>query len=94
MRGNSIVAAINAAICGWASAPFPASSRGRAPRCVGSRRACSAAANIFLVVHPNLARVARVRAVMDFVVALFTRDAELSERRPATGESGRNRLTA
>jgi len=31
--------------------------------------------DIYLVVHPDLARVARVRAVMDFVIELFTRDA-------------------
>ena len=31
--------------------------------------------NVFLVVHPDLARVARVRAVIDFLVETFARDA-------------------
>jgi hypothetical protein len=29
---------------------------------------------IYLVVHPDMARVARVRAVMDFVIEVFKRD--------------------
>jgi hypothetical protein len=33
--------------------------------------------DVTLVVHPDLSRVARVRAVMDFVVEVFTRDARL-----------------
>ena len=77
MRGNSIVAAINAAICGMGIGAVPCFLaenepllRRLTPRVLGGR-------DIFLVVHPDLARVARVRAVMDFVVALFTKDAEL-----------------
>jgi len=77
MRGNSIVAAINAAICGMGISAVPC-FLGEVeplllrltPRVVGSR-------DIFLVAHPDLARVARVRAVMDFVVDLFARDAAL-----------------
>jgi len=77
MRGNSIVAAMNAAICGMGIGAIPcflgeaeAGLRRLTPRVVGAR-------DIYLVVHPDLARVARVRAVMDFVVDLFTRDATL-----------------
>jgi DNA-binding transcriptional LysR family regulator len=77
MRGNSIVAAINAAICGMGIGAVPCflaegdpALRRLTPRVLGAR-------DIFLVVHPDLARVARVRAVMDFVVDLFTRDATL-----------------
>jgi DNA-binding transcriptional LysR family regulator len=77
MRGNSIVAAINAAICGMGISAVPCLLgegqpllRRLTPRVVGVR-------DVFLVVHPDLARVARVRAVMDFVVELFTRDAAL-----------------
>jgi DNA-binding transcriptional LysR family regulator len=77
MRGNSIVAAINAAICGMGIVAVPcflAESepllRRLTPRVLGGR-------DIFLVVHPDLARVARVRAVMDFVVDMFARDAAL-----------------
>ena len=40
------------------------------PRVLGSR-------DIFLVAHPDLARIARVRAVMDFIVEAFVRDAAL-----------------
>jgi hypothetical protein len=34
---------------------------------------------MFLVVHPDLARVARVRVVMDFVVEMMTSEARLLE---------------
>lgn len=77
MRGNSIVAAINAAICGMGIGAVPCflaesdpALRRVTPRVIGAR-------DIYLVVHPDLARVARVRAVMDFVVELFTKDATL-----------------
>ena len=83
MRGNSIVAAINATVCGMGISAVPcffAESEPRlrrlTPRILGGR-------DIFLVVHPDLARVARVRAVMDFVVELFARDAAAVERSPA-----------
>src|SRR3954463_10253828 len=77
MRGNSIVAAINATVCGMGISAVPCflatgdpRLRRLTPRVLGDR-------DIFLVVHPDLARVARVRAVMDFVVELFVRDAAL-----------------
>ena len=86
MRGNSIVAAMNAAICGVGVCAVPCFLaenepllRRLTPQVVGAR-------DIFLVVHPDLARVARVRAVMDFLVELFVRDAALwsgAEPRPA-----------
>jgi DNA-binding transcriptional LysR family regulator len=75
MRANSIVAALNAAIFGlgvgvlpcFMADPEPALQR-LSPRVLGAR-------DVFLVVHPDLARVARVRAVMDFIVEAFQRDA-------------------
>jgi DNA-binding transcriptional LysR family regulator len=77
MRGNSIIAAINAAICGMGIGAVPCflaetepHLRRLTPRVLGGR-------DIYLVVHPDLARVARVRAVMDFVTELFARDATL-----------------
>jgi DNA-binding transcriptional LysR family regulator len=77
MRGNSIIAALNAAICGMGITAIPCflavgepRLRRLTPRVLGGR-------DISLVVHPDLARVARVRAVMDFVVELFDRDAVL-----------------
>jgi hypothetical protein len=46
--------------------------------------------DIFLVVHPDLVRVARVRAVMDFVVELFAKDAALwSGASPESSTSSR-----
>jgi DNA-binding transcriptional LysR family regulator len=77
MRGNSIVAAINATVCGMGISTVPCffadgepRLRRLTPRVLGGR-------DIFLVVHPDVARVARVRAVMDFVVELLARDAAL-----------------
>ena len=77
MRGNSVVAVRNAAICGmgitvlpcFLAEPEPQLQR-LSPRVLGER-------DIYLVVHPDLARVARVRAVMDFIIELFERDAAL-----------------
>ena len=75
MRGNSIIAAMNAAILGLGLTVLPCfiadaeSALCRlTPRLLGTR-------DIFLVVHPDLARVARVRAVMDFIIEAFERDA-------------------
>ena len=77
MRGNSIVASLNAAVCGMGIGALPCfladtapGLRRLTPRVLGAR-------DIFLVVHPDLARVARVRAVMEFVVETFTKDAAL-----------------
>ena len=77
MRGNSVVAVLNAAICSMGVAVIPCflgepepQLRRLTPRVLGAR-------DIHLVVHPDLARVARVRAVMDFIVELFERDAAL-----------------
>ena len=75
MRGNSIVAAMNAAILGLGLTVLPcfiadgeSALRRLTPRVLGAR-------DVFLVVHPDLARVARVRAVMDFIIETFERDA-------------------
>jgi DNA-binding transcriptional LysR family regulator len=77
MRANSIVSAFNAVILGlgvsvlpcFMADPEPTLER-LAPQVLGGR-------DIFVVVHPDMARVARVRAVMDFVVESFERDAAL-----------------
>jgi DNA-binding transcriptional LysR family regulator len=77
MRGNSILAVLNAAIFGMGLAVLPCfiADAEKAltritPRVLGVR-------DVFLVVHPDLARVARVRAVMEFVAEAFERDALL-----------------
>ena len=74
MRANSIVAAVNAAIVGMGLAVLPcfladgeADLRRLTPLVLGERP-------VYLVVHPDMARVARVRAVMDFVIEVFKRD--------------------
>jgi DNA-binding transcriptional LysR family regulator len=90
MRGNSIVAAFNAATFGVGIAVLPcflADAEPRlarlTPRVIGSRE-------VFLVVHPDLTKVARVRAVMDFVIEAFARDAALwsGERTSAVAHAG------
>jgi DNA-binding transcriptional LysR family regulator len=75
LRGNSIIAALNACLLGLGIAVLPcflgdpeATLQRLTPQVVGGRP-------VFLVVHPDLARVARVRAVMDFMVETFARDA-------------------
>ena len=77
MRGNSVVGVLNAALCGMGVAILPCflgepepQLRRLTPQVLGAR-------DIHLVTHPDLARVARVRAVMDFIVELFARDAAL-----------------
>jgi DNA-binding transcriptional LysR family regulator len=77
LRGNSVVGVLNAALCGMGVAVIPCflgesepQLRRLTPRVLGAR-------DIHLVVHPDLARVARIRAVMDFIVELFERDTAL-----------------
>lgn len=77
MRGNSIVAALNATILALGIAVLPcfiadpeSALQRVTPRVLGGR-------GIFLVAHPDLTKVAKVRTVMDFVVETFERDAKL-----------------
>ena len=77
VRGNSVAAVSDAAVVGFGLAALPCflgeqnpALRRLYPEPIGS-------ADIMLVVHPDLARVARVRATMDFIVELFMRDAAL-----------------
>ena len=48
--------------------------------------------DIWLLVHPDLRRAPRVRAAMDYLVALFTRDRRLLERGAATRTTKRRAL--
>jgi DNA-binding transcriptional LysR family regulator len=77
MRGNSVIAVLNAAICGMGVAVIPCFLGGSDPQLRRLTPRVLGARDIHLVVHPDLARVARVRAVMDFIVELFERDAAL-----------------
>jgi len=88
MRGNSLVAVLNAAIFGMGLTALPCfmgdsepALRRLTPRVLGTR-------DVYLVVHPDLARVARVRAVMEFIIEIFERDAALwrGELRAGVGE--------
>ena len=77
MRGNSIAAVARAAVEGVGIAPLPCFAAAAepvlvriTPRLIGER-------DILVVVHPDLVRVARVRATLDFLIELFHRDAAL-----------------
>jgi DNA-binding transcriptional LysR family regulator len=86
LRGNSLAAVYDAAVVGFGLAALPCFMADRAAelRRISAERIGSAA--IMLVAHPDLSRVARVRATMDFFIELFARDADLW-----SGESGRSR---
>jgi DNA-binding transcriptional LysR family regulator len=77
MRGNSVVAILNAAICGMGVAVIPCFLGEREPQLRRLTPRVLGARDVHLVVHPDLARVARVRAVMDFIGELFARDVAL-----------------
>lgn len=77
LRSGSIPAAWNAALGGLGIVLVPcflAEGEDRmlrlTPELLGTR-------DVFLVAHPDLTRVTRVRLVMDFLVERFTRDASL-----------------
>lgn len=82
LRSGSIPAAWNAALGGLGIVIVPCLLAERedamvrlTPEILGSR-------DIALVVHPDLARVARVRVVMDFLVERFARDAPILSGSP------------
>ncbi|HTQ03622.1 MAG TPA: LysR family transcriptional regulator [Polyangiaceae bacterium] len=77
LRGNSIVAALNAATFGVGIAVLPCFLADPETRLVRLTARVVGSRDVSLVVHPDLAKVARVRAVMDCVVAAFARDAAL-----------------
>jgi DNA-binding transcriptional LysR family regulator len=74
LRGNSVSAVLNAAMVGFGVVPLPCFTAAQesglvrvTPHLIGSR-------DIVIAVHPNLARTARVRATVDFLLELFVRD--------------------
>jgi len=74
-RGNSIIAALNAAIIGPGLAMLPCflaeaepTLQRIFPEVLGSRE-------LWLVFHPDAARVARVRLVIDFVAEIIATEA-------------------
>lgn len=87
MRGNSIVAVLNAAIVGMGIAALPcfmaeaeANLRRLSAEVIGSR-------DIWLVFHPDVAAIARVRTVIDFVTDVVAGEAARL-RGPAMVEGG------
>jgi DNA-binding transcriptional LysR family regulator len=76
LRGNSLTAVYGAAAVGLGIAPLPCFSADRDPALQRLTPALIGSREILLVVHPDLARVARVRATMDFLIELFARDAK------------------
>jgi DNA-binding transcriptional LysR family regulator len=83
MRGNSIMGVARAAVEGIGIAPLPCFAAAQeagllrlTPEIIGER-------DIMLVVHPDLVRVARVRATMDFLIELLHREAALWSGRNA-----------
>jgi DNA-binding transcriptional LysR family regulator len=75
LRGNSILSVLNAAIVGMGVAVIPcflgdgeSNLRRLTPEVVGSRE-------LWLVFHPDVARIARIRTVIDFVTAMIAKEA-------------------
>jgi DNA-binding transcriptional LysR family regulator len=71
LRGNSIVSVLNATVIGMGLAVLPCflaeaepTLRRLAPEILGSRE-------IWLVFHPDVARIARVRRVIDFITEII-----------------------
>jgi DNA-binding transcriptional LysR family regulator len=77
MRANSIVAASNAAIVGMGIAVLPCFIADAEPALQRLTPLALGERDIYLVVHPDLARIARIRAVMEFIIERFKRDALL-----------------
>jgi DNA-binding transcriptional LysR family regulator len=77
LRGNSLISALNAITIGMGIGSVPCfmaadepTLRRLSPEPIGSR-------DIWLVYHPDRAKVARVRAVMDFLVATLASESAL-----------------
>jgi DNA-binding transcriptional LysR family regulator len=77
VRTSSIPPAISAALAGLGIAVVPCFLGGTEPALVRLAPDVVGTRDISLVVHPDLARIARVRAVIDFLVESFARHADL-----------------
>ncbi|HUM11845.1 MAG TPA: LysR family transcriptional regulator [Myxococcaceae bacterium] len=77
MRGNSITAVARAAVEGIGIAPLPCFAAAQEPALVRISPRLIGERDILVVAHPDLVKVARVRATLDFLVELFHRDAAL-----------------
>jgi len=101
LRSGSLPAACNAAVAGLGIAVIPCFFAGEEPRLVQVGPNIDATRDGYLVVHPDLARVARVRVVLAFLVERFAASAVLfrgagpvppaATPAPARRRSGRQR---
>lgn len=73
LSAHSVPAAHSAAVEGFGIAVLPC-KLGADPRLERITRDVVATRAINLVTHPDLVKIARVRAVMDFLIAVFARD--------------------
>jgi DNA-binding transcriptional LysR family regulator len=75
LRGNSLAAVAHAAAAGIGIAPLPCFVASSEPALVRLTPELIGQRDILLVIHPDLVRVARVRATVDFLLEVFRRDA-------------------
>ena len=84
LRGNSIVAVLNATIVGMGIAALPCFLAEAEPNLRRLTDEVVGAREIWLVFHPDVARIARIRTVIDFVTEIVGREAvTLRGERPA-----------
>jgi DNA-binding transcriptional LysR family regulator len=83
LRGNSIMSVLNACLAGMGVTVLPCFLGDGEPTLVRVAPAVLGSRPMFLVVHPDLARVARVRVVMDFIVEIMTEEATHLRGAPA-----------
>jgi DNA-binding transcriptional LysR family regulator len=79
LRGNSIVSVLNACIVGMGVTVLPCFMADPEPTLVRLAPDVLGTREMWMVVHPDRARVARVRVVMDFLVELLTEQAKIFE---------------
>jgi DNA-binding transcriptional LysR family regulator len=77
MRFNSVVQLLNAVMMGLGISPLPCFLADPEPELTRVWPDTLRNRGVRLVAHPDVARVARVRAVMDFLTDSFKRDAKL-----------------
>ena len=75
MRGNSIVAVLNGAIVGMGIAVIPCFLGEAEPSLKRLTDAVIGVRDVWLVFHPDVARIARVRTVIDFITDMLAREA-------------------
>jgi len=68
LRGNSIISVLNAAVAGMGVAGLPCIFADAEPDLRRLTAATIGSRDVWLVYHPTVGRIARVRAVIDFVI--------------------------